>query len=161
MSITWHPTDNLLSFTTTEGELFIFPGLVPPEHTSLIEKTLQPAPFIHDPLSEISNNARRPPVGGKETEAPQQLRRQRSYDSLDELLDDGPADNFVEDDDGAGYFEGINANGKRPNDYLGDFGPAGKRLAAEDAWEPKVHRPFQPGSTPWRGNRRYLCKVWK
>jgi chromosome transmission fidelity protein 4 len=24
---------------------------------------------------------------------------------------------------------------------------------------PKVHPPLQPGSTPWRGNRRYLCKV--
>jgi chromosome transmission fidelity protein 4 len=158
MSIAWHPTDNLLSFTTADGELFIFPGLVPSEHVSLLEKTLQSAPFIQDPLSEISNNTRHPAANGKETEVPRQLRRQRSLDSLDELLDDGPGDNFVEDDDGAGYFEGINGNGKRSNGHLGDLGPLGKRLAAEDAWEPKIHDPFQPGSTPWRGNRKYLCK---
>jgi chromosome transmission fidelity protein 4 len=66
----------------------------------------------------------------------------------------GEEDDFVVDDDGAGYALGLNANGKRPNGQSND-GPANKRLT--QAWEPQYHESFQPGATPWRGNRKYLC----
>lgn len=72
---------------------------------------------------------------------------------------DVDGDDFVEDDDGAGYFEGVNVHGKRSNGHLDDFDDfGGKRRATYEAWQPTVHKSFQSGSTPWRGNRRYLCK---
>ncbi|KAI1479487.1 hypothetical protein K445DRAFT_65511 [Daldinia sp. EC12] len=149
IDIAWHPKDNLVSFTNSDGEVYIHPDFVPEQYAPLLKLGKQPAPFIHDPLSEVSAKARRPadtivPVLNRKT-------REESYDSLM----DGPMqedDDFVEDDDGAGYV--INGNGKRTHDDLDVFGePISKRPHLE----PEYHEAFQPGSTPWRGNRKYLC----
>lgn len=89
-------------------------------------------------------------------------RRAGTPDSLDDILGpDGASDNgdpFIEDDDGAGYAEALNANGKRPGGQI--VVPQPKRSYGSNGvqrWQPQLHEPFQPGSTPWRGNRRYLC----
>ncbi|KAK6955364.1 hypothetical protein Daesc_002999 [Daldinia eschscholtzii] len=149
IDIAWHPKDNLVSFTNSDGEVYIHPDFVPEQYAPLLKLGKQPSPFIHDPLSEVSAKARRPadtivPVLNRKT-------REESYDSLM----DGPMqedDDFVEDDDGAGYV--INGNGKRTHDDLDVFGePISKRPHLE----PEYHEAFQPGSTPWRGNRKYLC----
>jgi len=68
----------------------------------------------------------------------------------------GNDDDFVVDDDGAGYALGLNTNGKRSNDHLDpyDLEASSKRRAL---WQPEYHEAFQPGATPWRGNRKYLC----
>ncbi|KAI1655778.1 WD40 repeat-like protein [Daldinia decipiens] len=149
IDIAWHPRDNLVSFTNSDGEVYIHPDFVPEQFVPLLKLGKQPAPFIHDPLSEIGANIRRP----TETIVPVLNRRNRegSYDSLM----DGPMeddDDFVVDDDGAGYV--INGNGKRMHDDIDVFGePISKRPHLE----PEYHEAFQPGSTPWRGNRKYLC----
>lgn len=152
MDLAWHPTKNLLSFTNTDGEVYIYNDFVPTEHAHLVKLPLQPAPFIHDPLSEISANTRRPLANGQK-DIPTRARR----DSLDSLLADAldDEDDFVVDDDGAGYALGVNGNGKRPSDVFDTLGPAAKRR--NQSWEPQYHDSFQPGSTPWRGNRKYLC----
>ncbi|KAH8820438.1 chromosome segregation protein-like protein [Xylogone sp. PMI_703] len=157
MDLAWHPTKNLLSFTNSDGEVYIFNEFVPAEHAHLLKLSLQPAPFIHDPLSEISANVRRPVTVNGHKDVPVRPRR-GSLESLEDLLDEDAMaedDDFVEDDDGAGYTLGLNQNGKRPNDdALGV--QATKRLNA-GYWAPQYHQSFQPGSTPWRGNRKYLC----
>lgn len=142
-----------MSFTTSDGELFICVDFVSAGDSQLLEKPLQPAPFIHDPLDEGQN-------GLKDT-AVVRGRRRGTPDSLDEIL--GPdlgqgEDDFVSDDDGAGYLESaLNGHGKRTNTHLDPIdGYSSKRTA--HSWETRIHQPFQPGSTPWRGNRRYLCK---
>lgn len=160
MDLSWHPTKNLFSFTNTEGQVFIFNDFVPSEHAHLLKLGLQPAPFIHDPLSEISGNARRP-VGNATKELPRRGVRQGSVNSLDEmfppdLLGEDEED-FVVDDDGAGYALGLNANGKRT---IGDTDPFSGQIAKRPAYgtfSPQIHQAFQPGSTPWRGDRKYLC----
>jgi chromosome transmission fidelity protein 4 len=60
---------------------------------------------------------------------------------------------FIVDDDGAGYV--VNGNGKRMLEDDGYDMPDAKRAA----WVGKArhHEAFQPGATPWRGNRKYLC----
>ena len=154
-----------MSFTTLEGELFIYTDFLTENNASLLEKPLQPAPFIHDPLSETSGNARKPLTNGFKGGDEERTRRQGTPDSLDDILGpnmdidgDGDEEDFISDDDGAGYLGGINRNGKRTNGHLDDLdGFARKRRPAYDAWQPRIHQPFQPGSTPWRGNRRYLC----
>ena len=156
MDLAWHPTKNLLSFTNSDGEVYIFNDFVPEEHAHLVRLALQPAPFIHDPLSEISANVRHANANGTK-DVPHRGARRGSPDSLDDILGSdimGDEDDFVVDDDGAGYALGLNGNGKRPNGVY-DGSRAVKR--AVHSWEPQYHESFQPGSTPWRGNRKYLC----
>lgn len=159
LSIAWHPSDNILAYTTSEGELHIDRALTESAHLPLLEKDLQPAPFIHDPLADVFGNANGAAVLTRdESEVPMRKARRGTPDSLDDIL--GPQsddDGFLEDDDRAGYAEGqLNNHGKRTNGHLDGEQPLTKRRAYS-AWQPQIHESFQPGSTPWRGNRRYLC----
>ncbi|BCR83878.1 uncharacterized protein ACHE_11280S [Aspergillus chevalieri] len=156
INLAWHPTRNSLSFTTSDGELFIYDDFVSREHQPLLQKPLQAAPIFPGPLTEISDNVRRPlasrPKGSIER------RRGGTPDSLDDILggSDAGMEDFVDDDDGAGYAEGMNPFGKRTNEHLDDpDGHADKRLLTSFS-KPRIHPPLQPGSTPWRGSRRYL-----
>ncbi|KAI9798697.1 MAG: hypothetical protein M1825_005024 [Sarcosagium campestre] len=161
MAVAWHPTNNIVSFTNTDGEVFINPDFVPSEHAALLQKPLQSALSLQGPLAETSANAQRPLINGSKGSTRQERPRRGTPDSLDDLL--GPDgvdenDDFVSDDDGAGYIEDVNENGKRTNAHLPDEdGYVSKRWAPQSYWEPKLHESFQPGSTPWRGDRRYLC----
>jgi chromosome transmission fidelity protein 4 len=157
INLAWHPTDNALSFTTSDGELFIHENFVPSEYKPLLERMLEVAPLRRDlyaSASGIPNRAANGPRNGKESR-----QTRATPDSLDDIL--GPMDeddDFIEDDDGAGYAEGLNGFGKRSNVHLDDlYGHENKRRL-DMFWQPRNHPPFQPGSTPWRGNRRYLCK---
>ncbi|KAL2837894.1 hypothetical protein BJX68DRAFT_280115 [Aspergillus pseudodeflectus] len=157
INVDWHPTKNALSLTTSDGELFIYDGFVSKELQPFLQKPLQAAPIFPGALTEISDNARRP-LANRPKEA-QRRERLGSPDSLDDILGfDQDMDDFVDDDDGAGYTEGlINGHGKRTNEHLDEIdGHADKRMLTSFT-RPKVHPPLQPGSTPWRGNRRYLC----
>nr|POF17785.1 minichromosome loss protein 1 [Quercus suber] len=157
LALDWHPTANVLSYTNDNGELFIREDFVPGEHTRLLRLSLQPAPLDNEPLSEISGNARRDGANG----AKPGVHGFRSVedDYLDDLL--GPdamseeGADFIEDDDGAGYAEAPSLGKRRAADALD--GPLTKRHALYSTWEPQIHAAFQPGSTPWKGNRRYLC----
>lgn len=158
VDLAWHPTKNLLSFTNTDGEVYIYNDFVPGEHSSLVSASRQPAPFIHDPLAEVSANIR-PPIANGLKDVPHRGARQVSVDSLEDLLGPdvmGEDDDFVIDDDGAGYALGLNGNGKRPNGDINPYASPGTKRRVQ-SWEPQYHESFQPGATPWRGNRKYLC----
>jgi chromosome transmission fidelity protein 4 len=88
MDLAWHPTKNLLSFTDTDGGVYIYNNFVPAEHAHLVKVSLQPAPFIHDPLSEISANARRPITNGQK-DIPNRGVRRGTPDSLDDIRYNG------------------------------------------------------------------------
>ncbi|PYH77126.1 chromosome segregation protein [Aspergillus uvarum CBS 121591] len=157
INLAWHPTKNSVSFTTSDGELFIYDDFVSKEHQPLLEKPLQAAPIFSGALTEISDNVRRP-LATRPKETVERRQRAGSLDSLDEILNgDVGMDDFVEDDDGAGYAEDINGFGKRAGSHVDEIdGHTDKRVLTAFA-KPKIHPPLQPGSTPWRGNRRYLC----
>ncbi|KAI8943449.1 hypothetical protein NX059_001458 [Plenodomus lindquistii] len=174
LAMVWHPTENILSYTNNEGELFIHTNFVPEEHAALLAKPTVSAPFFHDPSE---GRAGAPPAqqeanGAKHVLPGRPRQRDGTPDSLDDLLgpefsdteggDDGDADmqDFVIDDDGAGYAAANAGLKKRPNGHLGAaLEPASKRRAYSNhpIFAPRVHEPFQPGSTPWRGQRRLLC----
>lgn len=164
INIVWHPYENLVSFTTSDGELFIYENLVSKNNVPLLDQPLQPAPFIHDLDPEAPNETRKAQNSGVKELTNGRSRRRGTPDTIDEIL--GPVldeneDDFVSDDDGAGYLEGVNGHGKRSNGHLDPIDGLGyKRRATGEAWRPSLHDSFQPGSTPWRGNRRYLCEVF-
>jgi len=158
--IAWHPTKNLASFTTTEGEVYICAEFVPEQFSSLLRLPKQPAPFIHDPLADLPINTRKPETNGSKGAPPAPVPRPRrdSLESLDNLLDENYGDvddDFVVDDDGAGYT--LNAGRKRPAEDDGIYGNHPSKRGGGLISRPWLHEPFQPGSTPWRGNRKYLC----
>lgn len=151
--LSWHSKKNILSFTTSEGEVYIYPDFISDQFASLLQLPLQPSPFYHDPLAEVSGNARRPEAAGKAV--PSRPRRDSMASLEDAVLDDlddygvdGELDDFVVDDDGAGYTTGR----KRPAEDDGEHASKRRHLM-----QPQIHAAFQPGSTPWRGNRKYLC----
>jgi len=164
INVAWHPTENIVSFVTSDGELFIYTKFVQPDFVPLLEKTLQPAPFIRDPLAETTGNARKPLTNGTKEIVDSCARRRGTPDSLDDLLGPelGDEDDFVSDDDGAGYAAEVNGFGKRSNGHLDAIdGFDNKRRATYQSWQPRLHQSFQPGSTPWRGNRKYLCGFYR
>ncbi|KOS22314.1 Minichromosome loss protein 1 [Escovopsis weberi] len=160
IDLAWHPTKNILSFTTTDGEVYIYPEFLTDQFSSMLKMSLQPAPFIHDPLAEISANRRGPIMnGGKRMDIPSRPRRESlgsidiSFDSDGHGFDDEDGDDFVIDDDGAGYTSVAKKRGREDDDAQGRSSTSKRRLLPE----PQYHEAFQPGSTPWRGNRKYLC----
>ncbi|RCI14344.1 hypothetical protein L249_6064 [Ophiocordyceps polyrhachis-furcata BCC 54312] len=156
IDLAWHPSSNILSFTTADGEVYIYPEFLPDQFVPLLKLPLQPAPFIHDPLSETGNQRHMPAAGRKDPGVAPGRGRRESLGSLDSFLGPGvdgyaDEDDFVVDDDGAGYATGT----KRPWDGEGAYGEHdSKRISTP---RPRYHEAFQPGSTPWRGNRKYLC----
>jgi chromosome transmission fidelity protein 4 len=155
IDLVWHPTKNILSFTTSDGEVYIYPEFLTDQFSPLLKLDTQPAPFIHDPLAEISANRRPPPVNGQKQQGLPTRPRRDSLGSLDSFLEGGDGygdDDFVEDDDGAGYTAGLGQ--KRGRDDDDALGLSNKR---RHMLEPQYHEAFQPGATPWRGNRKYLC----
>ncbi|KAF2770746.1 WD40 repeat-like protein [Teratosphaeria nubilosa] len=158
LAMDWHPTENGLSYTNNNGELFIRGEFVPQEHMRHLKIALQAAPMNGDPLSEVSGNARKQMVNGHK---PNGIISTTEDDYLDDLLgpdamsEDGAG--FIEDDDGAGYAELPNIHGKRNAGTLPGRPPKRAQNIYAPAWQPQVHDAFQPGSTPWKGNRRYLC----
>jgi len=156
LAIDWHPTENVLSYTNVYGELFIREDFVPSEHSRHLKTSLHPAPMNNEPLAEVSGNARKPMVNGVKSNGIHSDAEDRYVDDL--LGSDAGSEDaagFIEDDDGAGYAEEPNRFGKRSAGAL--TGPQSKRHVAYPTWQPQIHEAFQPGSTPWKGDRRYLC----
>ncbi|KAG6016686.1 hypothetical protein E4U43_003284 [Claviceps pusilla] len=165
IDLAWHPSKNIMSFTTTDGEVYIYTEFLPEQYAPLLKLTTQPAPFIHDPLSEISGNRLQalPLNGLKQAQHALPSRpRGDSLGSIDSILADGDEDghddddDWVVNDDNAGYVVDKRGSNKRPRgpDDILFRDHASKRM---HLMQPQHHESFQPGSTPWRGNRKYLC----
>ena len=159
INLAWHATENIVSFVTSDGELFIYLNFLQAEALSLLDHTLQPAPFNRDTLAETSGNACKTLSNGTKDVNGHRAKRRGTPDSLDEILgSDDENEGFVSDDDGAGYADEVNGYGKRSNRHLDVFaGYESKRRAAHGTWQPVIHKSFQPGSTPWQADRKYLC----
>lgn len=160
INVAWHPSQNIVSFVTSDGELYIYENFLQPDTSVLLSKPMQPSPYIRDPLAETSGNASKVLTNGFKDTSDTRAKRRGTPDSLDDILGPelGDEDDFVSDDDGAGYLDAVNGFGKRSNGHLDHIDAFdSKRRATAQTWQPRLHQSFQPGSTPWRGNRKYLC----
>ncbi|KAJ6262178.1 hypothetical protein Dda_2983 [Drechslerella dactyloides] len=143
-TIAWHPTDNVITIATNEGLVNIQMKALPAEHEKTLKLPLQPSPGFQSGGESLARLEKRA--------ADAQRQRRGSVEDILGALDDGE-DDWLVDDDGAGYAE-KNENGKRKLTGLNISMPSGKRHYG--SWSPDIHEPMQPGSTPWRGDRKYL-----
>ncbi|KAI5852302.1 WD40-repeat-containing domain protein [Tricharina praecox] len=159
-ALAWHPSENTISFTTTEGRLYTLPGVVPGEIAGRLKLSTRPAPLIED--SDAASTTTKAVRSGQGRPG-----RRASPDPLDGILgagtdDEGELDgdeevfDWIENDDNDSD-RGPNVASKRKLDTTGIVvgGREPKRPAY--VWTPTIHEPFQPSATPWRGKRRYLC----
>lgn len=133
ISLTWHPSANVLSFATGSGTVATHPEFVPQGRSRPFGRVVR-FPGI---LQEEKTNGTTAHADGIEVD-----------DDADSPLD------WIEDDDGAGYAEELRGL-KRALDS-GDSHTNGYPVKRQTV-ESFTHKHFQPGSTPWRGNRRYLA----
>ncbi|KAK5071682.1 DNA polymerase alpha accessory factor Mcl1 [Lithohypha guttulata] len=158
LHVEWHNKgENLFCWTNSWGEVYITPGFLKnPAHVELLKGAQeQPLPEAQQkppqntvPIKNGLNGVKpvRPLVNGRP--------RAHSPDSLDEYLADADDDQWIVDDDGAGY---TNENGKRTNGHLQGANGHIEKKTRHETWQPQIHESFQPGATPWRGDRKYLC----
>lgn len=150
LNIEWHNKgDNLFCWSNSWGEVYITPDFLKNDaHIDLLKAPLeQPEKDQQQQKNgqpvDSRVNGLKPLVNGRP--------RAHTPDSLDAYLAEGDEDQWIEDDDGAGY---KNLNGKRPNGV--DLNGHEDKRTRHGTWQPQIHESFQPGATPWRGNRKYL-----
>ncbi len=72
-------------------------------------------------------------------------------------IDGDDLDGWIEDDDHAGYIPNLAKRDRDEIDVL--FGQGSKKSKRQNAYTTinrRIHECFQPGSTPWKNQRRYL-----
>ncbi|KAJ1883398.1 DNA polymerase alpha accessory factor Mcl1 [Coemansia sp. RSA 1722] len=132
--VAWHPQANMLAFTDSAGALRIWDDPVPVNqgYAQVFDQT--------EEETHIENHNRAAVDLASELFAMDETNNNNDDDdngfgSADEIVDTGDAlDDFVVDDDGSGYVE-------QPT----------MRIPTSP-----IIRSFQPGATPWIGDRRYL-----
>lgn len=152
LNIEWHNKgENLFCWTNSWGEVYITPNFLKNEAVvDLLKAPLEQPNRISQtgPVQPVESrvNGLKPIVNGRP--------RATSPDSLDDYLADADDDQWIDDDDGAGY---KNQNGKRANGHLDNLNGHANKKSRQEVWQPQIHEAFQPGATPWRGDRKYLC----
>ncbi|KAJ2697621.1 DNA polymerase alpha accessory factor Mcl1 [Coemansia sp. IMI 209128] len=136
--VEWNPQGNMLAFSDCTGAMYIWDDVIQIEqgHAAPFERALADAvtlskdKLMSDLFDDTAPADRASEDGMDEDEAEGDF-----LDAGDPTAD--AMDDFVVDDDGAGYAE--------------RQAPRWTAVAASEA------QCFQPGSTPWLGNRRYLA----
>lgn len=171
IGLAWHPTQNHFSFSCSDGLVYIHDNFIPAAYESMLGRPLQSTPLLREPVQETNRNA-------QPTRVVDDRRKVNQFDNpadapvvlpfavdeterLSDLLGSDSEDDFVVDDENGDYSE-PNINGKR--EYTNGDGRIPKRhqTNGHESSYPAIGRskpypPFQPSSTPWTGNRRYLC----
>ncbi|KAI5310469.1 hypothetical protein KEM55_006708, partial [Ascosphaera atra] len=148
INFAWHPTDNFFAFVTSDGELFVYNGFVPAAKVSCLDTALVHVPLLTDTITPHDEHA--DTVSGRKAHL-------GLSDPFDDILGSvgmgGDEDDFVGDEVVGTHIQ--TRGRKRPGE--GDIRAETSRKRLGPFWESGRHRSFQSGSTPWRGDRRYLC----
>ncbi|GAO46321.1 WD40 repeat-like protein [Saitoella complicata NRRL Y-17804] len=154
VSLAWHPKQNTLSFTTNLGQLFTWRDVVLESSPAPFGSRFHPAPLLHDDTpAPVRANGNANPLFHAEAEE----------DDDDEPMGDdndlaaAANDDWIVDDDGAGYIPDLKEREARKRGPAQDDRVAKRRAIDKSVEFSGIHEPFQPGSTPWRGKRRYLA----
>ncbi|KAK7204795.1 WD40-repeat-containing domain protein [Myxozyma melibiosi] len=158
--VVWHPTKNEISFTSNMGQLYTIPGVVPEKLDMPFGKSIYPAPLINDPDAGGAVSSVKPGARGPIAMVPDEFDDDISnVDDLEEVQRE-----WIEDDDGAGYIPDLvpdtdsfsDSPRKRPYGLASDDLASNKRRFVT-VMKGMQHEAFQPGSTPFINQRRYLA----
>ncbi|KAI8817137.1 uncharacterized protein EV422DRAFT_542541 [Fimicolochytrium jonesii] len=160
--VSWNPKAHDLCLTDELGRLFYWPSAVPASEQdkrqleSLFAEEAHPMD-VDRPAKTPGPNAPLPDLADYNAELLADL------EDDDEAGDAENADDFVEDDDGAGYADPLDKPGqlrryhekgrqKVIQDLHREYGSRNFDITTTDEQEP-----FQPGATPTQKDRRYLA----
>ncbi|KAK9323645.1 WD40-repeat-containing domain protein [Lipomyces orientalis] len=168
LSVQWHPTQNSLSFTTNQGQMYTLPNIIPAKLDPPVGRSIYPSPLIRDPDAGEAVRLRQP-TGESDasglTKPYGQIKPGRDREV--EFGSDIGEGNWIDDDDGAGYIPDLvpdNDSVDSPGwgrkraigpDFADDFASNKRRFVT--VIKKMQHEAFQPGSTPWKNGRRYLA----
>ncbi|OLL24004.1 Minichromosome loss protein 1 [Neolecta irregularis DAH-3] len=139
--LAWHPSQNVISFTSNQGHLYTIPQVLQPNHTPLpYGRAVHPCPLLEDQEDVTLLEPRDSPMQVDDVHVP-------------DMELGNVSDSWIEDDDGAGYIPDLSTRKRHATDF---DAPQFKRRAYGSV-QANIHESFQPGSTPWRGSRRYLA----
>ncbi|KAG5438186.1 hypothetical protein PCANB_003037 [Pneumocystis canis] len=143
--LSWHPKANVLSFTTNQGQLYTFPDIIPSNYQEPYGRIVHLSHLLNETFIKSPISKRR------------YINDFNKKELSDEDLIDIDNDSWIEDDDGAGYLSKYrhNENGYRESsDSVSDDNfYYDTRKIKNNQIRVKIHRSFQPGSTPWREKR--------
>lgn len=147
----WHPSANVLSFTTDQGQLYTLTAAIPGD---LSYGAIHPLNVKSSSGAEEQDDfadANEDDMGG---DLDDQLERSgsRTRSTSVDIMGDPDQEDWIVDDDGAGY----KTQKKRPADYEYSK-PKRPHVSRPTTYAPELQPSFQSGSTPWRNSRRYLC----
>ncbi|KAK9447754.1 WD40-repeat-containing domain protein [Limtongia smithiae] len=163
IALAWHPARNVLSFTTSLGQLYTLSNAVPANAGGALPygRTIHASPLIDDKAGVAGASAAGVNVRMGESSDDE--------DILERVATGADGENWIVDDDGAGYklpdlvrdydeFDDGSSEiaGHKRRRTLGNIGFGGKRQLRE-ALQQLQHAAFQPGSTPWQDGRRILA----
>ncbi|KTW28096.1 hypothetical protein T552_01957 [Pneumocystis carinii B80] len=151
ISLAWHPKTNVLSFTTNQGQLYTFSNIIPTNYQEPYGRIAHLSPLLDETTIKDSITKKR--------YANEFNKRELSDEDLIDIDNDNDM-SWIEDDDGAGYVPKHKYDEdsyEKSFDGLSDdnFYYTTKRVL-DNHIKIKIHKPLQPGSTPWREKRRYL-----
>lgn len=152
--LVWHPNKNIINWTTSDGELYTQEDVLPTTHPSPCARPLHPSPLQENVSSTRKTNGHA--LGHLARLAAHNKNSDTDLVDDEALLDDieDAGAEWIEDDDGAGYIPNLDHRKRAGDDTNGH--QSSKRNKSHASFEPQIHELVQPGSTPWRGQRRYL-----
>lgn len=157
--IGWRPKDRGLAFSTTEGSMYVLSSELPQEITYRLPhgpKDKESVPNGADKEDTELDEERAVPAYRQDEDLEEELGHDVDLGAQESDID-APLDDWIVDDDGAGYVEQNGVN-KRPLHEHNGTAKDPKRIKTSSlATGPVCQAPFQSGATPWNHDRRYLC----
>lgn len=159
VALAWQPFENVLSFTTNQGILYSCPDVIP---KSILKEENDPTKPLTSSKSKNRTSKELDDLFGSDDEQSQNVNDLdgNSANEENELINHDGLDSSL-DLDGDSYMvdeNDLNLAKKRKQKALIDRtttienGSSKRRLL-----QASIHKPVHTGSTPWQGNRRYLC----
>ncbi|KAG2171323.1 hypothetical protein INT43_002945 [Umbelopsis isabellina] len=160
--ISWHPSLNILAFTDRYGQMTTWEDVIPMEERSLPHPALANARISDEEVDVLFGDGPQNRNGYSRNNHDNEM-NDENMDNDDDGHDDmSDMDDFLIDDDGAGYAERSANRGGQHNRAL-----ANASLGNLPFGQFEAPKPFQSGSTPFKdikssglpeeGERRYLA----